>query len=78
MSEQPRSRAQKHPRAGGTAVIYPKGVEIRYGISLSTRWRWERQGRLPARDVYIGGVAVGWRPSTIEAAERGPQPQEVV
>jgi hypothetical protein len=31
----------------------------------------ERDGRLPPRDFFIGGVAVGWRPETIEAAERG-------
>lgn len=67
------TRSPKPLRNGGTRVIYPRGLEIRYGISLSTRWRWEKAGRLPIRDVYVGGVAVGWRPETIEAAERGPQ-----
>lgn len=69
-------RAPKRRRDSGSRVIYPRGLELRYGISLSTRWRWEQQGKLPPRDIYIGGVAVGWNPVTIEAAERG-QPTEV-
>ena len=63
--------APKRARPGGTHVIYPRGVEQRLGISDTTRWRWERTGRLPPRDVYVGGVAVGWRPATLEAAENG-------
>ncbi len=58
-------------RSAGTACVWPKGVEQRYGISAPTRWRWERQGLLPPRDVYIGGRAVGWRPETLEVADRG-------
>ena len=54
----------------GEAVIWPKGVEERYGISTPTRWRWERSHKLPPRDVHIGGRS-GWRPETLEAAERG-------
>jgi predicted DNA-binding transcriptional regulator AlpA len=50
-------------------------METRYGISAPTRWRWEKDGKLPRRDVFVGGVAVGWRPSTIETAERGPGAQ---
>ncbi|MHB8816248.1 MAG: helix-turn-helix transcriptional regulator [Steroidobacteraceae bacterium] len=65
------ARAPKRLRDSGTRVIYPRGLEIRYGISLSTRWRWERDGLLPARDVYIGGKAVGWRPETIDTSDRG-------
>ena len=52
----------------GSAVIWPSGLEERYGISAITRWRWERAGKLPARDVHIGGRS-GWKPATIEAAE---------
>lgn len=58
-------------RSAGTACVWPRGVEQRYGISTPTRWRWERQGLLPPRDVYIGGRAVGWRPETLETADRG-------
>ena len=58
-------------RSVGTACIWPRGVEQRYDISAPTRWRWERQGLLPPRDVYIGGRAVGWRPETLEVADRG-------
>ncbi len=58
-------------RRAGTAIIWPAGLEQRYDISPPTRWRWERDGKLPPRDVYVGGDAVGWKPATIEAAERG-------
>jgi predicted DNA-binding transcriptional regulator AlpA len=67
------ARKTKRPRHAGTAVVYPRGVEQRYGCSSTTRWRYERDGKLPPRDVFIGGVAVGWHPETLEAAERGSQ-----
>lgn len=54
----------------GTAVVWPRGVELRYGISAPTRWRWEKVGRLPSRDVNIGGKT-GWRPETLDALEAG-------
>src|SRR5258708_5959384 len=60
-------RDRRAPLAG-SAVIWPSGIEVRYNISAPTRWRWEKSGRLPARDVNVGGKT-GWRPSTIEAAE---------
>jgi predicted DNA-binding transcriptional regulator AlpA len=50
-------------------VLWPAAVQSRYGITRPTRWRWERQGRLPARDVNVGGKT-GWRRETIEAAEK--------
>jgi len=50
-------------------VLWPCAVERRYGISRPTRWRWERIGRLPARDVNLAGKT-GWKRSTIEAAEQ--------
>jgi hypothetical protein len=52
----------------GTKVVWPAGVERRYDISTVTRWRWERAGRLPPRDVSIGG-RTGWKPETLNAAE---------
>ena len=52
-------------------LIWPHELQERYGISTPTRWRWERDGKLPKRDVKVGGVLVGWRPETLEAAERG-------
>jgi hypothetical protein len=52
----------------GTAVVWPSGVEDRYDISAPTRWRWEKEGKLPARDVAIGGRS-GWRPQTLADAE---------
>lgn len=52
----------------GTRVVWPSGVEHRYDISPVTRWRWERAGRLPKRDVTIGG-RTGWRPETLDSLE---------
>jgi hypothetical protein len=52
----------------GTAVIWPSGLQERYGISAMTRWRWEKRGLLPARDVSVGGKT-GWRPETLAQAE---------
>jgi len=46
-------------------------VQLRYGISAPTRWRWEKGGILPKRDVFIGGEAKGWKPETLDAADRG-------
>lgn len=73
-SAKSKSQTGRAPAArGGTAVIWPAGVEERLGITPWTRWRWEKIGRLPPRDVNVGGKT-GWRPETLEAAERGIQP----
>jgi predicted DNA-binding transcriptional regulator AlpA len=64
------SAARNHGPRQGTAIVWPKGVEERYGISGPTRWRWERSGKLPPRDVFIGGEPAGWRPATLAAAEQ--------
>ena len=61
-------RAKTTP-AVGAAVVWPRGVEQRYDISAPTRWRWERDGKLPARDVNVGGKT-GWRPETLATHER--------
>lgn len=53
----------------GEEIVWPKGIEERYGISTPTRWRWERGGRLPPRDVNIGAGKSGWRKSTLERWE---------
>ena len=71
MSEQPERVTKKRPRLAGSGVIYPRGAEERYGISLSTRWRWEREKKLPPRDVYVGGRPIGWRPETLDRADEG-------
>src|ERR1700733_4546778 len=60
-------KANRYPRSG-TGVIYPVGVQEQLGVSAPTRWRMEKDGRLPPRDFFVGGVAVGWRPPTLEAA----------
>jgi predicted DNA-binding transcriptional regulator AlpA len=69
-----RNSIKRGPRQG-TVVVWPSGVQDRYGISAPTRWRWEKMGRLPKRDVNVGGKT-GWRPATLEAADRGPVSKE--
>jgi hypothetical protein len=64
-------RKAKIYRSVGAAMVWPLGLERRYNISASTRRRWEALGILPARDVFIGGEPKGWRPETLEAADRG-------
>jgi hypothetical protein len=61
-------RKNRHAPLAGDVVVWPSGCERRYGISAITRWRWEKSGRLPPRDVDIGGKT-GWRPETLAAAE---------
>jgi predicted DNA-binding transcriptional regulator AlpA len=76
------TKAPRKTRAGksfacrreGTKIVWPAGICTRYGISAPTRWRWERGGKLPPRDVFVNGEAVGWRPETIDAADRGEIP----
>jgi predicted DNA-binding transcriptional regulator AlpA len=55
----------------GLLVVWPSGLEEALGISAVTRWRWERDGKLPKRDVAIGGRS-GWKPETINAALSSP------
>jgi hypothetical protein len=66
-----KKRSNLGPRRG-SSIIYPKGVEERYGISPVTRWRWEQANRLPARDAYIAGRPAGWKPETLDRADAGP------
>lgn len=73
-AKRPRGRpvgSEVECRTKGTEVIWPKGLEERYGISKTTRWLWEQQGKLPPRDFHVGNKPEGWYLSTIEAAERG-------
>ena len=62
-----KDRRKRPAPLSGSRVIWPKGLELQLGISAPTRWRWERAGKLPKRDVCIGGRK-GWKPETIEAA----------
>jgi predicted DNA-binding transcriptional regulator AlpA len=62
---------KKQCRSIGTAVIWPSGLEAMLDISTETRLRYEKRKMLPPRDVYIGQRAIGWKPSTIEAALAG-------
>jgi hypothetical protein len=58
------AKPKKKMRTAGTHCVWPSGIEQRYGIKAVTRWRWERDRKLPMRDVFVDGVAVGWRPET--------------
>jgi hypothetical protein len=61
---------KRNAKVRGERVVWPRGVEERYGISAVTRWRWEKSNRLPARDVHLGDRS-GWRPETLDSYERG-------
>jgi hypothetical protein len=63
-----KTKPKKSGLRRGTVVIWPGGVEEMYGISAVTRWRWEKSGRLPARDFDLRGKS-GWRPETLAQAE---------
>lgn len=64
------AKRRTRPRFPLEGVVFPTDLEGRYGCSSDTVRRWERDGRLPARDVRIGGKTKGWKLETIEAAER--------
>jgi hypothetical protein len=53
-------------------VIYPSELERQLGIARKTRWKWEKSRKIPPRDFFVQGEAVGWRPSTLEAAFSQP------
>ena len=63
-------RSKRAPRAG-TRIVWPKGLEEQLGISAPTRWRWERDKKLPPRDAFIDGKPKGWRPETLDAVLNG-------
>ncbi len=70
-----RESARKDTRTETQCVVlYPSDVGKRWNRAPPTIWRMERDGRLPARDFFIGGRPVGWRLATILTAERGPAP----
>jgi predicted DNA-binding transcriptional regulator AlpA len=60
---------RRAPRSG-TRVVWPAGLEEMFGISAPTRWRWERDKKLPPRDVHLG-TRSGWRLETIERLLNG-------
>ena len=47
------------------AVLKPLDVERLFDISDVTRYRWEKKGKLPPRDVVLNGEYIGWRPATL-------------
>ncbi len=68
MKAKVKAKAKRTGPRQGTVVVWPSGVEERYGISPPTRWRWEKDGKIPPRDVAIGDKT-GWRPKTLDDAE---------
>lgn len=60
------------PQHYAARVVWPRDLETELRISTATRWRWERRGFLPARDVHVGPRS-GWRDETI-AAHFGRRP----
>lgn len=49
-------------------VWRPVDVETLLNVSAVTRWRMERDGRLPARDFFLDDKPIGWYPQTLTAA----------
>jgi len=62
-------RPQRAPKPGVT--LLPREIAIRYRIADYTRSRWEREGKLPKRDFFVGNKPRGWFLETILKAERG-------
>jgi hypothetical protein len=71
MSTQVAAKPLKIGPRRGSGIVYPKGCEEFFGVSPVTRWRWERLGKLPPRDAFVGGRAAGWKPETLERAMNG-------
>jgi len=65
-------KARKTSPIRGTAVVWPPGCRAMFDISAPTMWRWEKAGRLPPRDVNIGG-RTGWKPETLAAVTAAPR-----
>jgi hypothetical protein len=72
MATEQKSSKRVRPTVG-TNVIWPHGLQLRYGVSGMMIWKWQKDGKLPARDVFVGGRAFGWKPETIERAEQGAE-----
>jgi predicted DNA-binding transcriptional regulator AlpA len=60
--------ARQRPAA---AILWPRDVEAMLNVSSVTRWRMERDGRLPPRDAHVGSETVGWLKPTIERMLHG-------
>ena len=74
MAKSKRARKKRGPSRAllcGTAVVYPAGMRKLLGISEPTLWRWERNGKIPARDHEVGGRGC-WKLATAEAIVGGP------
>lgn len=61
------SRKRSRVVDSNTGTIWPTTAEVILNISAVTRWRRERSGALPPRDVKLGS-RTGWKRSTFEAA----------
>jgi hypothetical protein len=65
-------RAGAAPVQSGTeiqkrTVLWARDLCERWGVGLTTLWRWRRAGKVPAPDFQTSG----WLTATIEAFERG-------
>jgi hypothetical protein len=67
----PKKRKPSVWQDSGTVIIWPRGLEARYGITGATRRIWEKKGLLPKRDCFAGGKPAGWHPDTLARADRG-------
>jgi hypothetical protein len=70
--ENPSATKKRNAPGAAQAVLWPRDVQARYGISPATLWRWEKAGRMPARDVSVSDLT-GWYVATIEEYEARPR-----
>ena len=50
-------------------ILYPKDLKQMFNICRATVANWERDRRLPPRDVFNNDRPVGWLPQTLKQAE---------
>lgn len=50
-------------------VLFPKDLTQRFNVCRQTILNWERERRLPPRDVFNNDRPVGWLPQTLKEPE---------
>lgn len=53
------------------SILFPKDLPRLFNVCRATVFNWEREKRLPPRDVFNNERPVGWLPRTLEKVEKG-------
>jgi predicted DNA-binding transcriptional regulator AlpA len=75
-ARQPRQQQARADRTASTPrrhLIRPTTLSSLLNQNPATTYRQERAKKLPPRDVFIAGRAVGWWSTTIEQVLRRPK-----